>query len=217
MPVQDASDEVAPLGSKSLLLCVTGSIAATGVVPMLQLLVERGTFAEIHVALSKNALRLVREEPFAVLSRRRCITDIFDCALDGRAVHVEVALRCQLAVVVPASGDVIAKLAHGIADDTVTSMLSVFTGHRILVPAVHPATSRQPSFERNLAQVVDDGYLLCGPVEGYSMSENRRGPDVAAMPEPDYIAAFIEYVAMTETAPDVEFHYPTHRPNRHAR
>ena len=193
---------------------MTGSIAATGTVPLLQLLVERGRFAEIHVALSRSALRFVREEPFAVLSRRRCITDLFDSALDGRAVHVELALRCQVAVIVPASGDVIAKLAHGIADDTVTTMLSVFEGHRILVPAVHPATSRKPSFERNLAQVREDGFLTCGPVEGYSMSENRRGPDVAAMPEPDFVAAFIEYVAMTGSAPDVEFRYPTHRPAR---
>ena len=199
---------------KSLLLCVTGSIAATGTVALLQLLVERGQFAKIHVALSENALRFVRAEPFAILSKRRCITDIFADATEGRAVHVEVALGCEIAVVVPASGDVIAKLAHGIADDTVTTMLSVFEGHRILVPAVHPATSRKPSFERNLAQVREDGFMICGPVPGYSMSENRRGPDVAAMPEPDTVATFIEYVAMTGMAPDVEFRYPSHGTNR---
>jgi hypothetical protein len=93
-------------------------------------------------------------------------------------------------------------------------MLSVFEGHRILVPAVHPATSRKPSFERNLAQVREDGFMICGPVPGYSMSENRRGPDVAAMPEPDTVATFIEYVAMTGMAPDVEFRYPSHGANR---
>ncbi len=199
---------------KSLLLCVTGSIAATGTVSLLQLLVERGQFSRIHVALSRNALRFVREEPFAILSGQRCITDIFDNAREGRAVHVETALTCQIAVVVPATGDVIAKLAHGIADDTVTNMLSVFEGHRILVPAVHPATSRKPSFERNLVQVKEDGFMICGPVEGYSMSENRRGPDVAAMPEACTIAVFIEYVATTGMAPDIEFRYPTHRVNR---
>jgi phosphopantothenoylcysteine decarboxylase/phosphopantothenate--cysteine ligase len=194
----------------SLLLCVTGSIAASGAISMLQLLVERAQFSRIHVALSCAALRFVREEPFAVLSRQRCITDIFADARAGRAIHVEVASTCQLAVVAPASGDVIAKLAHGIADDTVTSMLSVFEGPRILVPAVHPATSRKPSFERNLAQVREDGFIICGPVEGYSISENRRGPDVAAMPAPDYVAAFVEYVATMGEAPDLKFRYPTH-------
>jgi len=195
---------------QSLLLCITGSVAATAAVQLLQILVERGNFSKIHVALSRNALHFVRVEPLAILSRQRCITDIFDDARDGRAVHVEVARACQIAVVVPASGNFIAKLAHGIADDTVTNLLSVFEGQRILVPAVHPVTSRQPSFERNLKQVAEDGCVICGPVEGYSMSENRRGPDVAAMPEPAYVAAFIEYVAMTGAAPDVRFKYPSH-------
>ncbi|MEV4538997.1 flavoprotein [Asanoa sp. NPDC049518] len=194
----------------SLLLCVTGSVAAAGAISVLQVLVERGRFAKIYVALSDNALRFVREEPFAILSRQRCITNIFDDARDGRAVHVELAYTCQVAVVMPATGNVIAKLAHGFADDTVTSMLSVFEGHRILVPAVHPATSRQPSFQRNLKQATSDGFMLCGPVAGYSMSENRRGRDVAAMPDPAFVAAFVEYVLMTGEPPDIRFSYPSH-------
>jgi len=201
---------------QSLLLCVTGSVAAASAISVLQVLVERGQFAKIYVALSEKALRFVREEPFAILSRQRCITNIFDEAQGGRAVHVDVAHACRIAVVVPASGDIIAKLAHGFADDTVTTMLSVFEGQRILVPAVHPATSRQPSFERNLKQATSDGFIICGPVEGYSMSENRRGPDVAAMPEPVYVAAFVEYVAMTAKAPDIHFSYPSHRPMHEA-
>jgi phosphopantothenoylcysteine decarboxylase/phosphopantothenate--cysteine ligase len=195
---------------QSLLLCVTGSVAAVAAISVLQVLVERGRFAKIFVALSDSALRFVREEPFAILSRRRCITNIFDDARDGRPLHVEVAHACQIAVVVPATGNVIAKLAHGFADDTVTTMLSVFEGHRILVPAVHPVTSRQPGFERNLKQVMADGFMVCGPVEGYSMSENRRGPDVAAMPEPAVVAAFVEYVAMRGAPPDIRFSYPSH-------
>jgi phosphopantothenoylcysteine decarboxylase / phosphopantothenate---cysteine ligase len=197
-----------PRAERSLLLCVSGSIAATDAVALLQLLVERRAFAEIRVALSESAQRFVRQEPFAVLSRQPCITNIFDEAQAGRAVHVEVARQCDIAVVAPASGDLIAKLAHGIADDTITNMLSVFDGEQILVPAVHPATRRRPSFERNLARVRDDGFLICGPVEGYSRSEDRRGPDVAAMPGPETIAAFVEYVAMTGSAPDVMFPHP---------
>lgn len=207
---QDTTGDRTLADKKSLLLCVTGSIAATGAVSFLQWLVERDRFSTIHVALSRNALRFVREEPFAILSRRPCITDLFNSALAGSAIHVEVAHTCQLAVVFPASGNVIAKLAHGIADDTITNLLSVFEGRRILVPAVHPATSRKASFERNLAQVKEDGFMVCGPVPGYSISENRRGPDVAVMPEPEYVAAYVEYVAMTDSAPDIEFGYPTH-------
>lgn len=212
MTPDHADDEVGgrAAGTTPLLLCVTGSVAAPGTIRFLQVLVERGRFWPIHVALSQRALRFVREEPLAILSRRPCVTDVFEAARTGRAVHVELAQSCALAVVFPASANTIAKLAHGIVDTTVTTLLSVFEGPRILVPAVHPAASRQPSFERNLAQVKKDGFLLCGPVPGYSISENRRGPDVAAMPEPESVAAYVEYVAMTGRAPDVDFRYPTH-------
>lgn len=197
-------------GTTPLLVCVTGSVAAAVTIRFVQVLVERGRFWPIHVALSRSALRFVQEEPFAILTRQPCVTDVFDAARAGRAVHVELAQNCPMAVVFPASANTIAKLAHGIADTTVTILLSVFEGQRILVPAAHPAASRQPSFARNLAQVKEDGFLLCGPVPGYSMSENRRGPDVAAMPDPESVAAYVEYVAMTGSAPDIDFRYPTH-------
>lgn len=206
-----SADPILPAKAKnSLLLCVSGSIAATGAVALLRILIERGLFADIHVALSESALRFVREEPFAVLSGRKCVTDIFDAAVEGHAVHVEVAEACQFALIAPATGNLVAKLALGIADDTITNLLSVFEGHRILAPAVHPATSRKPSFERNLRQLREDGYMLCGPVDGFSMSEKRRGPDVAAMPSPEIVAAFIEHVVLVGRPPDVEFYYPTH-------
>jgi phosphopantothenoylcysteine decarboxylase/phosphopantothenate--cysteine ligase len=178
-------------------------------VALLRLLVERHRFAAIHVALTPSARRFVREEPFAVLARRPCLVDLFDEARAGRPAHVEVAHACDLALVAPASGDVVAKLAHGIADDAVTTVLSVFEGPCVLVPAVHPATSRKPAFARNLAQVEEDGYLLCGPVQGYSISEDRRGANVAAMPDAEAIAAFVEHVVLTGRAPDVHFAYPT--------
>lgn len=193
---------------KSLLFCVSGSIAAaTNSVLLLQLLLERQLFEEIVVALSDCALKFVREEPFAVLAKRKCITNIFDDAREGVAVHVVVAQRCDLALIAPASSNLIAKLAHGICDDTITNMLSVFKGQCILAPAAHPTTSRKPSFERNLSQLVADGYLLCGPVSGYSISEGRRGPDVPAMPGPETIAAFVEHMVINGEPPPIEFGY----------
>lgn len=186
---------------QSLLFCVTGSVAATNAVWILQILIERGIFDEVHVALSNSARRFVREEPLAILAGRPCITDLFDEAARGRPAHVEVANRCQIAVIVPATANVMAKLAHGIADDTVTNMLSVFEGKRILVPAAHPVTSRQLSYRKNLELLREAGFMFCGPVEGYSMSEGRRGSDVLAMPGPETVAAFIEHVRMTGEAP----------------
>jgi phosphopantothenoylcysteine decarboxylase/phosphopantothenate--cysteine ligase len=201
--------EAQPVQPKSLLLCVTGSIgAATSAALLLQTLVERRIFKDIFVAISQCALKFVREEPFAVLSKRKCITDLFEEVVSGRVAHVEVARKCQIALIAPASANTIAKLAHGICDDTVTNMLSVFEGQRVIVPAVHPATSRKPSFERNMRQLQQDGFILCGPVPGYSLSEDRRGPDVAAMPSPETTAAFVEYLAHTGEPPPIKFAYP---------
>lgn len=205
-----ASAILTPKSTSSLLFCVSGSIAATSTVALLRILIERELFAGIRVALSESALQFVREEPFAVLSGHRCITDIFASAAEGHAIHVEIAQTCQFALVAPATGNLVAKLALGIADDTITNLLSVFEGHRILAPAVHPATSRKPAFERNLRQLREDGFMLCGPVDGFSMSEKRRGPDVAAMPAPETVAAFVEHVVLAGKPPDVEFYYPTH-------
>ena len=191
----------------SLLFCVSGSIAAITVIDALRMLVERAIFHRIYVALTRGALKFVREEPFAILSGRRCVTDIFHDALEGDPVHVRIARECGLALIAPASANVMAKLAHGIADDAVTNILNVFEGPRILVPAAHPATSRLPSFHRNLRTLRDDGFYCCGPVDGYSISENRRAADVGAIPRPEVIAAYVEYVASYGQAPDVKFKY----------
>ena len=191
----------------SLLFCVSGSIAAITVIEVLRILVERKIFHRIYVAFTQGALKFVREEPFAVLSGQRCVTDIFYDAREGDSVHARLARECKLAVIVPASANVMAKLAHGIADDAVTNILNVFEGPKILVPAAHPATGRLPSFRRNLETLRNDGFHCCGPVDGYSISENRRAADVGAIPRPEVIAAYVEYVASYNKAPDVKFKY----------
>lgn len=193
-------------GELSLAFCVTGSIAAaTSAATILQLLVKRKLVAEIHVVLSERARRFVSEEALAVIAGRRCVIDLFDEAKKGRAAHVEIARACNMALVAPASANLIGKLAHGICDDTVTCLLSVFNGPVILAPAVHPETSAKRSFLRNLKQVRQDGALICGPVEGTSLSENKSGPDILGMPPPEVIVAYIEYMMATGNPPDVPF------------
>jgi phosphopantothenoylcysteine decarboxylase / phosphopantothenate---cysteine ligase len=192
---------------RSLLFCISGSIAAISVVEVLRLLVERGIFDRIHIALTGGALKFVREEPFAVISGHRCVTDIFQDAREGDPVHVRLAKECEIALIAPASANFMAKLANGIADDAATNILNVFSGPKILVPAAHPSTSRLPSFRRNLRLLRDDGFYFCGPVDGYSISENRRGADIGAIPRPEVIAAYVEYVAAYGGSPDVTFKY----------
>lgn len=190
---------------RSLLFCVTGSIAAPSVLPVLRILVERNVFRTIRVAMSQSALRFVRPEPFAVMSGQACLVDLFEDAANGIAMHVATAGEADVALIAPATAGTMAKLAHGMTEGTVPMLLSVFNGPRILVPAVHSETRRQASYQRNEAALRDDGFLFCGPVRGYSISENRRGADIGGIPPAEIIAAYVEYVARTGSAPDVDF------------
>lgn len=176
----------------ALLVCVTGSIAAGSVPTVVRHLIERRAATDVYVALSKSARNFVSETNLAVLIRRPCITNVFHEARRGWAVHTDVAAKCNLAVVVPASADLIGKLANGIVDDVVTIMLSVFGGPVVLVPAVHPVAFRKPSLQRNIQRLRDDGFDILGPVEGFSLSEGSRLGVVGAMPDPEVVAAYLE-------------------------
>jgi phosphopantothenoylcysteine decarboxylase/phosphopantothenate--cysteine ligase len=102
------------------------------------------------------------------------------------------AKKAALAAVVPATANIIGKLANGIVDDTVTMMLSVFQGPILVFPAVHPVTMSKKSVRRNLATLAEDGFEVIRPVEGYSISEKGRLPMPGAMPQPEVVAAHIE-------------------------
>ncbi len=95
------------------------------------------------------------------------------------------------------------KLANGIFDDPVTTFLSVFTKRTILVPAVHPDVLQNKAVARNFSQLERDGYIFCGPVKGYSLSERRERTELGAMPEPEAVVAFVEYVMVHNEVPPV--------------
>jgi phosphopantothenoylcysteine decarboxylase/phosphopantothenate--cysteine ligase len=175
-----------------LLFCVCGSAAACNVPLVIQYLIERKVARRVHVAISEAGQVFVSETLLAVLIGRPCIVNLYDQAKNGVAAHVDVASCCKLAVVAPASANVIAKLANGICDETVTTTLSVFKNPVIIFPAVHPTTFEKPSFQRNLAQLHADGFEICNPVEGYSVSEHARLGRAGSMPGPESVAAYVE-------------------------
>jgi phosphopantothenoylcysteine synthetase/decarboxylase len=180
---------------EGLLFLVSGSIAAAGVPLIVQLLLERRVAKAIHIVLSERARVFVSETTLATLTGRPCVVDLFEEAKNGRAIHVDLAAQCQLAVVAPASADIISKLAVGICDDSVSIALSVFTNPVLIFPAIHPVTFRKSSIQRNLNQLSKDGYVIIGPVDGYSISEHRRLGQPGAMPGPEDVAAIIERIA----------------------
>ncbi len=178
-----------------LLVCVGGSIAAAGIPLTVQTILEQRIADRVTIVLSEAAAEFVSPATLAVLAGAPCVTDVFAAARGGRAVHAELARTCELAAVAPATANLVGKLANGIVDCTVTTVLSVFPGPSVLFPAVHPATLRKPWFERNLAQLESDGHTVVGPVVGLSVSEHARTSSAGAMPGPDDVATAIARVA----------------------
>jgi phosphopantothenoylcysteine decarboxylase/phosphopantothenate--cysteine ligase len=175
-----------------ILICVTGSISAVNVPTIIRYILDRHVAAGVSVALTQNARRFVSETTLAIVTQRPCLVDMFEAATKGEATHVALANRCDLAVVVPATANIIGKLANGIVDDTVTSVLSVCDKPTIIVPAIHPIALQKKTISRNIERLQEDGYDFLGPVHGLSVSEGKRGLGLGAMPEPEVIVAYIE-------------------------
>lgn len=184
-------ENAAPL-CEDLLVLVSGSIAAFNVPAILHCLKVRGVARHLTIALSQSAQEFVSETSLSVLCGRPCITDVLSAARIGRAEHVEVARRCAFAVVVPATAQTIASVAHGLCGETIPLILSVFERPVLFIPAVHPAAFRSRAFQRNLTTLREDGCYIIEPVQGYSISEQAPGTGVGAMAAPEVVAFAIE-------------------------
>lgn len=143
----------------------------------------------------------MREEALSVMINKPCITDLYCDAIKGRAAHVDLTNRCATATIVPATTNVIGKLANSVFDDPVTTFLSVFIKRTILSPAVHPNVLRNKAVARNFTQLEHDGFIFCGPVQGHSLSEGRESTELGAMPDPAAVVAFLEYVKVHNEIP----------------
>ena len=177
------ADSVAP-NAPRILLVVTGSIAAYKAVLLTRRLL--GTGADVRVAMTRSAHRFVGSATFAGLTGQRVLDDHAAEGAPGE-LHVELAGWADLVLVVPATADLIARMAAGRADDLVTATLLCATCPVLLAPAMHPAMWSHPATQRNVAQLGGDGRVaLCGPVNG-EVASGERG--VGRMAEPEEILA----------------------------
>src|SRR5690348_2372281 len=125
-----------------IILGVSGGIAAYKAAELARLLMERGH--EIQAVLTAGAQQFIQPLTFAALTGRRVLTDLF--AIESAIEHIAVAQEHDLLAVAPATADVIAKLAHGQADDFLTALYLAFRGPVVIAPAMnvnmweHPAT-----------------------------------------------------------------------------
>jgi phosphopantothenoylcysteine decarboxylase/phosphopantothenate--cysteine ligase len=174
-----------PLAGRRVLLAVTGGIAAYKAAYLCRLLQERG--AEVQVVMTPSATRFIGPDTFAALTGRDVHSDVFERS--ETVLHVRLAREADAAVVVPATANILAKLANGIADDLVTSTLLEFTGPLVVAPAMHSGMYEARPTRRNLSALREAGVTIVGPVEG-ALAAGDEG--IGRMAEPEEIATALE-------------------------
>jgi phosphopantothenoylcysteine decarboxylase/phosphopantothenate--cysteine ligase len=176
-----AEDHAArPLAGRRILLGVTGGIAAYKSVFLLRLLTQAG--ADVQVAMTPAATRFVGPETFAALSHRPVHSDVFERT--DEVLHVKLAHQADIAVVAPATANVLGRLAHGLADDLLSSVLLEATCPLVLAPAMHAGMWEHAATRANLALLIERGAIVVGPEEG-SLAAGDEG--VGRMAEPEQI------------------------------
>ena len=169
-----------------LIVGVSGGIAAYKTAHLVSALVQTG--ANVTVVMTHTASAFVSRTTLAALSGRPVATDLFDPSYPLGA-HIELARRAKLLCVAPASADFLAKAAHGLADDLLSTLYLCFQGPVLMAPAMNHEMWAKAAVQRNIQQLADDGVTMLGPSEGW-LSCRERG--VGRMADPEEIRQEIE-------------------------
>src|SRR5436190_9083226 len=147
-----------------LLLGVTGGVAAYKVAELARLL--QGNNVEVRVAMTEAATRFVTPVTFEALTGKPVATDLWDASFDNNMAHIELSRGAEAVVVAAASADFIAKLAHGIADDLLSTTCVARNCPLLVAPAMNVEMWENPATQRNVALLRADGITLLGPAAG---------------------------------------------------
>ena len=168
------------LNQKKVAVYVTGGIAAYKALLFVRLLIKEG--AQVKVAMTQSACQFVSPLTFQVLTKEKVMVDTFDENNPSVVQHIHFADWTELAIVIPATANTIAKIAHGIADNFVTSALLATTAPKVIVPAMNEHMWENPATLRNCVQLQKDGVFIIEPsvgflAEGYSGKGRLREPE----------------------------------------
>ncbi len=184
------------LVGREIVVGVSAGIAAYKAAALTSLLVQDG--AGVTAVLTRNARKFIGTATFAALTGRPVATRGFDQSAHPLGAHIELAARADCVVVAPASADFLARAAHGLADDLLTTLLLCADCPVILAPAMNAAMWKHPAVQRNVEQVVADGARIVPPGSGW-LSCRQSG--VGRMAEPAEIAAVIRAVLAGDDRP----------------
>jgi len=169
--------------TREIIVGVTGGIAAYKTAVLVSRLAQAG--ATVTVAMTEAARQFVGPTTFAALSGRPVATRVFHETGQPLGAHIAIAERGDLFCVAPATANFLAKAAHGIADDLISTLFLSFAGPVLVAPAMNTNMWEKPAVQRNLAQLGGDGVILVGPEDGW-LSCRKRGMGRMADPEAIY-------------------------------
>ncbi len=169
-----------PLADKVVCLGVTGGIAAYKAAELCSMLVKRG--AEVHVLMTAAARRFVGELTFETLSHNPVVTELFSRSAEYDPEHVALARRASAVVVAPATANILAKMACGIADDALSTALLTFDCPCFAAPAMNSRMWKHPATVENVRRLKERGVVFIGPAEGPLACRDEEGPGRMAEP-----------------------------------
>ena len=175
------------LKGKTVLLGVTGSIAAYKIASLASAL--KKLHADVHVLMTQNATNFINPITFESLTGNKCLVYTFDRNFQFQVEHVSIAKKADVVMIAPASANVIGKLAHGIADDMLTTTVMACKCKKYISPAMNTNMFENPIVQDNLKTLEHYGYEVIQPASGYlACGDTGAGK----MPEPETLLAYIE-------------------------
>ncbi|MBK7136833.1 MAG: bifunctional phosphopantothenoylcysteine decarboxylase/phosphopantothenate--cysteine ligase CoaBC [Rhodocyclales bacterium] len=182
---------MAELKGKRLVLGVTGGIAAYKAAELARLLVKEG--AEVHAVLTQSGARFVTPATFQALTGRPAWTDMWDARMPDSMAHIDLSRGADAIVVAPASADFLAKLAHGLADDLLSTLCLARECPLIVAPAMNRQMWENPATQRNKSQLAQDGVIVLGPASGeQACGETGPGRMLEAAELHDAVVGFFQ-------------------------
>lgn len=170
------------LKGKTVLLGVSGSIAAYKIAYLASALKKLS--ADVHVLMTKNAVNFINPITFETLTGNKCLVDTFDRNFQFSVEHVALAKKADVVMIAPATANVIAKLAHGLADDMLTTTILACTCKKLISPAMNTRMFENPVTQDNLKTCERYGMEVIAPADGYlACGDTGAGK----MPEPEVL------------------------------
>ncbi len=174
------------LKGKTVLLGVTGSIAAYKIASLASMLVK--LHCDVHVIMTQNATNFIHPITFETLTNNRCIVDTFDRNFQYNVEHVSLAKKADVVMIAPASANVIAKLAHGLADDMLTTTVLACTCKKIVAPTMNTQMYNNPITQDNIQILRNYDFEVINPASGFLAC---RDIGAGKMPEPEVLLDYI--------------------------